>query len=126
VAFQLIDDVIDLSPEGTGKKSGTDLRAGVSTLPLLRLRQQASGDVASADLLERLERDVIGVSESDGDQVAADAAIAALREHAVTAQTLQEAHNWAHDAVDALAPLPAGPVKKALSRFADTIVERSS
>ena len=29
-------------------------------------------------------------------------------------------------AVDALAPLPAGPVKKALSRFADTIVERSS
>lgn len=126
VAFQLIDDVIDLSPEGTGKTPGTDLRAGVSTLPLLRLREQASGDEASAALLQRLERDVIGVPEAEGDQTAADDAIAALREHDVTAQTLQEAHNWAREAVDALAPLPAGPVKKALSRFADTIVERSS
>jgi len=127
VAFQLIDDVIDLAAEGTGKTPGTDLRAGVSTLPLLRLREQAPGDAASAALLERLERDVIGVpTESEGDQAAANAAIAALRAHDVTAQTLQEAHNWAREAVDALAPLPAGPVKKALSRFADTIVERSS
>ena len=41
VAFQLIDDVIDLSPqlEETGKVPGTDLRAGVVTLPLLRLRR---------------------------------------------------------------------------------------
>ena len=41
VAFQLIDDVIDLSPqpEETGKAPGTDLRAGVATLPLLRLRR---------------------------------------------------------------------------------------
>ena len=40
IAFQLIDDVIDLSPqpEETGKVPGTDLRAGVATLPLLRLR----------------------------------------------------------------------------------------
>ena len=30
------------------------------------------------------------------------------------------------DAVAALAPLPEGSVKKALTRFADTIVERSS
>ena len=29
------------------------------------------------------------------------------------------------EAVDALAPLPEGPVKKALTRFADTIVERT-
>jgi heptaprenyl diphosphate synthase len=27
--------------------------------------------------------------------------------------------------VEALAPLPQGPVKKALTRFAETIVERS-
>ena len=41
-------------------------------------------------------------------------------------RTLEEAHRWAQSAVDALAPLPDGPVKKALVRFADTIVERSS
>jgi heptaprenyl diphosphate synthase len=37
-----------------------------------------------------------------------------------------EAHRWAREAVDALEPLPTGSVKKALTRFADTIVERSS
>jgi len=126
VAFQLIDDVLDLSPqpEQTGKVPGTDLRAGVATLPLLRLRERAPHDSVAASLLERLERDVMasnGVATE-----AADSAITALREHDVTAQTLAEAHGWAHDAVGALAPLPDGSVKKALTRFADTIVERSS
>ena len=39
VAFQLVDDIIDLSasPE-TGKPAGTDVRAGVPTLPTLLLR----------------------------------------------------------------------------------------
>ena len=52
--------------------------------------------------------------------------ITALREHDVTTQTLAEAHGWARDAVAALVPLPNGSVKKALTRFAETIVERSS
>ena len=126
VAFQLIDDVIDLSPqpESTGKVPGTDLRAGVATLPLLRLRERAQTDAGAASLVDRLEQDVMssgGASSAD-----ADAAITALREHDVTAETLAEAHGWARDAVDALAPLPAGSVKKALTRFAETIVERSS
>ena len=56
----------------------------------------------------------------------ADALIAELREHPVTAATLAEAHRWAREAVAGLDTLPNGPVKKALIRFADTIVERSS
>ncbi|MGN7799729.1 polyprenyl synthetase family protein [Leifsonia sp. 22587] len=129
VAFQLIDDVIDLSGQGvaeTGKTPGNDLRAGVATLPVLRLRERAVSDPEAAALLERLERDVMGSAE-DG-EVTSEAmdAIAALREHDVTRQTLEEAHRWAREAVEALEPLPDGPVKKALVRFADTIVERSS
>jgi heptaprenyl diphosphate synthase len=131
VAFQLIDDVIDLSPqpEETGKVPGTDLRAGVATLPLLQLRALAPTDTAAADLLARLERDVlarVGQPNTPDDVIAADAAITGLRQHPVTNQTLTEAHRWARDAVDALAPLPKGSVKKALTRFAETIVERSS
>ena len=42
------------------------------------------------------------------------------------ADTLAEAHRWAREAVEALAPLPKGPIKTALTRFADSIVERSS
>ncbi|GAA1447216.1 polyprenyl synthetase family protein [Leifsonia poae] len=129
VAFQLIDDVIDLSSEGvaeTGKTPGNDLRAGVATLPLLRLRVRAESDADALALLERLERDVIGTVDDGAITPEATAAIAALRDHDVTAQTLDEAHRWAHEAVEALAPLPKGSVKKALTRFADTIVDRSS
>ncbi|MET0955794.1 MAG: polyprenyl synthetase family protein [Cryobacterium sp.] len=126
VAFQLIDDVLDLSPQPqeTGKVPGTDLRAGVATLPLLRLRERAETDGRAADLVARLEADVMNSKGAATE--AADSAITALREHDVTTQTLAEAHGWARDAVDALKPLPQGSVKKALTRFADTIVERSS
>ena len=125
VAFQLIDDVIDLSSEveQTGKVAGTDLRAGVATLPLLFLRRQATTDVDAAALLERIERDFSTDSGSTDDL---EAAIAELREHAVTRETLEEAHRWSREAVAALDPLPEGPVKKALTRFAETIVERSN
>ena len=36
------------------------------------------------------------------------------------------ARRWAVDAVSALEPLPGGPVKKALTKFAEAIVERSA
>jgi heptaprenyl diphosphate synthase len=127
VAFQLIDDIIDLSPESevTGKTAGTDLRAGVSTLPLLYLRELAATDADADDLLRRIERDVTMAFYGEADEADLSAAIAELRQHSVTARTLEEAHRWSRDAVASLAPLPEGPVKKALTRFAESIVERS-
>jgi heptaprenyl diphosphate synthase len=129
VAFQLVDDVIDLSAETehTGKVAGTDLRAGVPTLPLLYLRRAATTDAAAAELLERIERDVVEAGAA-GDAANEDfvRAIAELRDHDVTRATLTEAHRWAADAVSALEPLPEGPVKKALTKFAEAIVERSA
>jgi len=123
VAFQLIDDVIDLSAaiEQTGKAAGTDLRAGVPTLPLLYLRRDAETDAGSAALLARLEAGVA----PDADPAAFASAVAELRDHRVTADTLAEARRWSAEAVAALAVLPAGPVKKSLTRFAEAIVERS-
>jgi heptaprenyl diphosphate synthase len=128
VAFQLIDDVIDLSAEAdqTGKVPGTDLRAGVATLPLLYLRELAKTDQDADDLLRRIERDVTTAFYAEGDDADITAAVAELRAHAVTTRTLDEAHRWANDAIGALEPLPEGPVKKALTRFAETIVERSN
>lgn len=125
VAFQLIDDIIDMSAETdvTGKTAGTDLRAGVSTLPLLYLREQARTDQDAAELLTRIERDVNAAFYGEADLAAA---VAELRKHPVTARTLGEARRWAADAIAALEPLPDGPVKKALTRFADSIVERSN
>ena len=130
VAFQLIDDVIDLAPqpEQTGKVPGTDLRAGVSTLPLLHLRRLAGENRDAAALLARIERDVHEQNASESaefDDTDLTAAIAELRDHEVTRVTLDVAHGWAHDAVEALAPLPEGQVKKALTRFAESVVDRS-
>jgi heptaprenyl diphosphate synthase len=144
IAFQLIDDVLDLSEKttDTGKIAGTDLRSGVSTLPMLYLREDARTNAASAELLNRLDRDVsagisaglnAGISVETGAPTVDTAAekelasaIAELRGHDVTTRTRDEAHRWAREAVEALAPLPEGPVKKALTRFADTVVERNS
>ena len=133
VAFQLVDDVIDLAPLAqetgeteTGKTPGTDLLSGVSTLPLLFLRRLAVTDLDAADLLTRLERDVNAALYAETDVAELTDAIAQLRDHDVTRETVAEAHRWARAAVGALAPLPDGPVKKALTRFADTIVERTS
>jgi len=54
VAFQLIDDVLDLSPQPkeTGKVPGTDLRAGVG----VRMKvETAVGPLRTSDLMEVIE-----------------------------------------------------------------------
>lgn len=126
IAFQLIDDVIDLSSQmdATGKTPGTDLRAGIATLPVLYLRELAATDADAAALLAKVQPEAARTrDENDPEFIAA---IAELREHAVTRRTLDDAHRWADEAVAALAVIPAGPVKKALTRFAQSIIERSS
>ena len=42
-----------------------------------------------------------------------------------TAATREVAVRWAQDAVAALGPLPDGTVKRALTRFAESVVDRS-
>jgi heptaprenyl diphosphate synthase len=133
VAFQLADDVIDLAPatDATGKKAGTDLRAGVPTLPTLLLQRAAATDASSAALWARIQSGVHDVQSPDPLVAEAadadlDLAITALFAHEVTEATRQEARRWADEAVAALAPLPAGPVKTALLAFSDHVVSRTS
>ena len=125
VAFQLVDDVIDLSDdaEATGKVPGTDLRAGVATMPLLLLR--AETDPASRELVERIDAGVASIA-AGADPSVLDDEITALREHAVTERTRQLAQEWADAAIAALAPLPRGPVREALRRFAEAVSDRST
>jgi len=115
IAFQLSDDVIDLSPDSdtTGKSAGTDIRAGVPTLPTLLLRARAAEDAEAAALVELLDSDV-------------EAAIPLIRDHQVTRDTLAEARRWAKLAAASLAVLPAGSARTALERFADAVVERTT
>lgn len=126
VAFQLIDDVIDLSPkkEQTGKLAGTDLRAGVATLPLLLLQARAAnGDVEAESLLARIDAGVAAIA-GGADLSVMNPEVAALYAHEVTRETEATAQRWADDAVAALDVLPKSPVKRALERMAESIVSR--
>jgi len=125
VAFQLLDDVIDLSadPDETGKVPGTDLRAGVPTMPYLLLGQRA--DEASIALREEIDDGVARIADGADPEIL-DAPLARLREHDATEATLDLAHAWSREAIDALAPVPDGPVKEALTRFAQAVADRSS
>jgi heptaprenyl diphosphate synthase len=121
VAFQLIDDVIDLQDRSgaSGKTPGTDLRAGVPTLPVLLLRERATTDSAAAELLALIDGDL---SSDEQLQLVVDK----LRDHEVTEAAYQEAKRWANDAIAALAPMPQSSVKTALELFAEAVVDRSN
>lgn len=125
VAFQLLDDVIDLSadPDETGKVPGTDLRAGVPTMPYLVLSERT--DASSLALRERIDDGVERIAEG-ADPALLDDALAELRDHEATQATLDLAHAWSREAVEALAPLPDGAVREALTRFAQAVADRSS
>jgi heptaprenyl diphosphate synthase len=119
VAFQLIDDVIDISEAGpSGKTPGTDLRAGVPTLPVLLLRKSAAtGDQGAIDLLEIID----GGLEEDHKL---NEALVRLRNHPVAEAAYQEAKRWADEAVADIQVLPDGPIKNALATFAQAVVDR--
>jgi heptaprenyl diphosphate synthase len=117
VAFQLIDDVIDIDSDASGKTPGTDLRAGVPTLPILLLRKAASHDAEAAKLIEIID------SGLDDDQVLADV-VSRVRKHPALNDAYMAAKSWADEAVFALSPLPESTVKNALKVFAEAVVER--
>ncbi|MFG6444159.1 polyprenyl synthetase family protein [Microbacterium sp. P06] len=125
VAFQLLDDVIDLSadPSETGKVPGTDLRAGVPTMPYLLLGERT--DAASRALRGGIDEGVARIAEG-ADAALLDGPLAKLRDHDATRDTLRLAHEWSQSAIDALAPVPDGAVREALTRFAQAVADRSS
>lgn len=124
VAFQLADDVIDLTSDGdtTGKTPGTDLREQVATMPVLLLRELVASEQAT-----QADRDLLALLESDlTSDAALDRAVRALRPHGVVAQTRDLASQWAQEAVAEIVDLPEGNVKDALTSFASALVERAA
>jgi geranylgeranyl pyrophosphate synthase len=115
LAFQLLDDVLDVSgpAERTGKHRGTDLLDGTVTLPWILARER---DPVLADLDPRLIRDPAD-AERVCDRIAATGA-------------LDEARGRALDIVaDAKAHLPPdlpGRRREALHLVADGVVARYS
>lgn len=121
VAFQLIDDYIDIRSDSqvSGKTQGTDLRAGIATLPVLYLRQQATSDSEAARLVEIIDS---GLEDEATFQKLLDE----LRDHPATELAYQEAKRWADRAIASLNNLPQGEVREALTKFAEAVIERQT
>ncbi len=122
IAFQLADDVLDIASDSheSGKTPGTDLREGIPTLPVLRLRAQAAAD-GKPDDLELVEL-------LDGDLSSDDAlaeVLRRLRAHPALEQARQDTVRYAQAARATLAPLPEGYAKAALEELCDAVVHRA-
>ncbi|MET8812775.1 polyprenyl synthetase family protein [Streptomyces sp. NPDC004549] len=122
VAFQLCDDVLDIASDTreSGKTPGTDLREGIPTMPVLRLRERAArlGETDDVALCELLDSDL-----TDDDRHAE--ALAALRTHPALEQARRDAVRYAEEARAALAPLKDCTAKSALLELCDAVVHRT-
>ncbi|HVQ88799.1 MAG TPA: polyprenyl synthetase family protein [Actinomycetes bacterium] len=118
VAFQLADDLLDVSSESadSGKTPGTDLREGIRTLPTLHAL--ASTDPADAELQQLLQQDLT-------DDVRHSRTLELLRESQAMAKATAELLRYAEEARQMLAPLPEGPARSALEGMCDLVVSRN-
>ncbi|MGW0708695.1 polyprenyl synthetase family protein [Streptomyces sp. NPDC002643] len=122
VAFQLADDVLDIASDSheSGKTPGTDLREGVPTMPVLRLREQAgrTGLPEDIELCELLASDLT-------DDARHAEALARLREHPALEQARRDTVRYAEEARAVLTPLPECGAKAALVELCDAVVHRA-
>ena len=121
VAFQLADDVIDLvSGRGAvrqdprhGPSRGRAHAAGAAGAPRGRCRRPRGGSLGAL-----LDGDL-------SDDATLHEVVRLLRTHPATEQAAAEARRWAQEAVEVIAPLPAGPARYALRAFAQAVVDRT-
>jgi heptaprenyl diphosphate synthase len=119
IAFQLADDVIDISSEShqSGKTPGTDLREGVPTLVTLNVMKSTSA--ADRELIELLKAPI-------KDEVVVAQVLSQLRTHQALEQSREQLQQIARDARTALGPLPVNDVTGALFSLCDAIIDRSA
>ena len=120
LAFQLSDDALDYggTTEALGKNAGDDFREGKATLPLL-LAIAATGEQEAAFW----ERTIGRREQDDADFLRARDLI---KQTGAGQATLDMAHDFAAEAKDALACMPAGDWRLALEELADFAVTRSA
>ncbi|GAB7032715.1 polyprenyl synthetase family protein [Streptomyces sp. NPDC021749] len=122
-AFQLADDVLDIASDSheSGKTPGTDLREGIATLPVLRLRARAESDAGTPEdraLCELLAGDLT-------DDARHAEALAGLRAHPALEEARRDTVRYAEEARATLAPLPSCTAKEALEGLCDAVVHRA-
>ena len=119
MVFQLSDDLLDITSdqEESGKKAGTDLREGVTTLPVLYVR--ASDDPADARLQDLLSRPIT-------DEAELTEALRLLRSHRAMQQARDHTMAVAAGAAALLDDLPDGDAVRALRALPMSVADRTA
>jgi octaprenyl-diphosphate synthase len=118
LAFQLVDDVLDLtSDENTlGKPVGSDLKEGKLTLPLIYLVRDA--EPRDRELVRNALRD------SNLNEAATSEILRLVRHYRTADRVLEKAHGYADKARVCLKDFPRCDARDALMSIPDYIVER--
>jgi len=115
MAFQIVDDVLDLTSDETqlGKSAGSDLRQGLITLPILCYLERVEDDTPVNAVLS---------GQQGGEHVRA--AIEAVCSSGAIEASLAEARAHARRSQEALATLPDNDSRRTLCSLAEYVVER--
>ena len=118
IAFQLADDVIDISSDASqsGKVPGTDLKEGIPTLVTLQ--------IISSKLEEDEELRHLLQSPIPEEKIAE--VLIKLRQHSALKDAKSYLHNLSLEAKQLLEPLPAIPARSALEGLCDAVIERTA
>ncbi|MFZ9809556.1 MAG: polyprenyl synthetase family protein, partial [Candidatus Nanopelagicaceae bacterium] len=118
IAFQLADDVIDISSDASqsGKVPGTDLREGIPTLVTLQIMSSKRDEDQELKLLLQNP-----ISEEKIAEV-----LIKLRQHNALRDAKSYLHNLSREAKQLLEPLPAIPARSALEGLCDAVIERTA
>ncbi|MAE61764.1 MAG: polyprenyl synthetase [Planctomycetaceae bacterium] len=116
MAFQIIDDVLDLTgdPKVVGKSLGKDLEKGKLTLPLIR-RLETAGPADRQQLIDLLRSNDDGRFERIGEMLSASNAVDYAHQRAVRLIAV---------AKSAVAQLPESLARSTLNAMADGVVTR--
>ena len=122
IAFQIIDDVIDLREQtgSIGKPAGHDLREGTVTLPIMRYLASLPLDSPDHALL-------IDITSGDvTDDSVIDAVVARIRASGALEEAATTAREYVETAKAHLLVIPDSRTRHALSQIADLVLDRSA
>jgi geranylgeranyl pyrophosphate synthase len=121
MAFQIIDDVLDLreSSDSIGKPVGLDLRQGTVTLPTMLYFERDFGNGHYSDLVRRV---ISGDEVSDSDY---DAAVEIIRESGALEAAVDVAEDYVEKAREIVRGLPPGQPASMLEALAMESLSRT-
>jgi geranylgeranyl pyrophosphate synthase len=122
MAFQIVDDVLDLREETSrlGKPAGHDLRQGTVTLPVMLYAAALANDSP-----ERARLSAVVAGELD-DEASISAVVAAVRRSGAIERALEVADGFVRRAKDRVGVVPDPETVKLLREVADMALARTS